>query len=37
MSNIVVALALSAVRLLATGGAMLSLKFRLHEYVVIRE
>jgi hypothetical protein len=37
MSNIIVALALSAVGLLATGGALLSLKFRLHQYVVIRE
>ena len=37
MSNIVVALALSTVAVLATGGAVLSLKFRLHEYVVIRE
>jgi hypothetical protein len=37
MSNIVVALALSAVAVLATGGTVLSLKFGLHEYVVIRE
>jgi hypothetical protein len=37
MSNIVVAVALSAAALLATGGIMLSLKFRLHEYIVIRE
>jgi hypothetical protein len=37
MSNIVVALALSAVGLLASGGAVLSLKIRHHDYVVIRE